>query len=194
MDPCIWSTIHSLGNTLNLICSNCPSLISNLSISPTCDNNSDHYLISFQLSHHRFLRAAPASPHLIWSYSKAYFFGLQSNINVLLISDLNCSQLNVINSIWAHIKDCITTVCKLFVTIARIPKCPSPKCMVYCWNPSFTNKSHTFQCRLNKNLTVHLLSRLKQSLQESLFLYSGVCLYTTLFHCIPPVLVICLII
>ena len=103
---------HSLGNTLDLIFSNCPNLISNLTVSSTCINISDHHLISFHLSNTRF-SSFSSPPRFIWNYSKANLDGLHSH---LFNSNLDvCLQSDGVNIIWNHIKDHISAACHLFV-------------------------------------------------------------------------------
>lgn len=58
---------HSLGNTLDLVFSNHPDLISNLSVGPTCGNISDHYLITFHLSK-AHTSCTASHPHFKWNY------------------------------------------------------------------------------------------------------------------------------
>ena len=115
---------HSGGNTLDLIFSNYPSLISNIHVNPTV---SDHHLISFSLVHpHHSSIWSPHVPLHFWNYSKADIDG--PIFHLLDNSDLdNCLQLDGVNDIWSHIKTNLLNACQLYVPTVQVPKYKSPK-------------------------------------------------------------------
>ena len=156
---------HSCGNTLDLILSNYPSLISNIHVSPTI---SDHHLISFSLmhSHHSQIRS-PHIPLHKWNYSKADIDGLI--FHLLDNSDLdNCLQFDGVNDIWSHIKTNLLTARQLYVPIVQMPKHPSPK----WFTPEIRHlikKSRTIQRQLNHHNSNHLqckLNHIESSLKD----------------------------
>ena len=156
---------HSCGNTLDLILSNYPTLISNIRVNPTI---SDHHLVSFSLMHSRYSPAqSPHVPLHKWNYSKADFDGLISHL--LDNSDLdNCLQLDGVNIIWSHIKTNLLSARKLYVPTVQVPIHPSPR----WFTPEIRHmikKSRTIQRQLNHRKSNHLickLSHIESSLQD----------------------------
>ena len=110
---------HIHGNTLDLVLSNSPDLIPDLTVDTyTCEGISDHYLINFHLSTH--IPHASAPPHSFLNYSKADLCGLQSHLSTANLD--HCLLQNNVNSIWSLIKGEISTACHLFIPVTKIPK------------------------------------------------------------------------
>ena len=154
---------HIRGNTLDLVLSNFPDLISDLTVDTrTCESISDHYLINFHLSTH--IPHANTPPRSFLNYSKANFDGLQSYL--LKVNLDRCLLQSNVNSIWSLIKEEISTACHLFVPVTWIPKSPFPR-----WFNAeirhLINKSHTVRRRLKLRPTNHLRLKL-QTLESSL--------------------------
>ena len=72
---------HRCGNILDLVLSNSPSRISNVSVENICASQSDHHLISYCIhssSKNRHSRKSPTNPFCALNYSKANLTELNS--------------------------------------------------------------------------------------------------------------------
>ena len=151
---------HSHGNTLDLVLSNFPNLIANLSVISIHDNPSDHHLISFHLSFTNSWRPSPFLPCLLWNYSKADLDGLHSHF--LTYANLYpCLQFEDVNTIWAYIKDHFLAARECFAPVVTLPKSPSS-----IWFKSeihhLIKRCHTLWHKLHHHPTVYLQMKLNQ--------------------------------
>ena len=93
---------HSHGNILDLVLSDSPDLISDLTVDPyTCKDISDHYLVYFYLSTSK--SSIKAKARYIFNYSKADIDCLVSHM-----ADVNlnhCLSLLDADQIWARDKE-----------------------------------------------------------------------------------------
>ena len=110
------------GNTLDLVFSNCPDMVSDIHIrNDEMSDLSDHYIISLVLQQHSSSTCrSKVSSGNIFNYSKADWLGLE---DFLLDADFShCYSLPDVNSMWKCIKEIILQGCHQFIPKAHTKK------------------------------------------------------------------------
>ena len=122
----IESPTHIQGNSLDLVLTNDPELISDLSIHPHLSHTltSDHFIISFTVTPFS-LPSLRNEPIYVFDYPKADLLGL---CDYLLSSDLSfCSSSNDIELVWSTLKNLIYLSVDLFIPKVRLRSHQRPK-------------------------------------------------------------------
>ena len=158
---------HIQGNILDVVITNNPDLIYNITVdkSTTSNTKSDHYLITFNIyaskrkNKHNQTSCPPKSVPI---YSKAdtdgiasFFHHLSSRITLRSSPNLN------INNAWNHIRDIFHSVTRIFVPHAT----PSSKSYPKWFTPEIRhklNKLHTLRRSVKNHPTTHKTTRLAE--------------------------------
>ena len=114
---------HVFGNTLDLLMTNNPGDVSDLSVDSSCNCGlSDHYMIWFSIKV-SFCTQLKIKPKIVHKYHQTDVDGL-----VLYLSSLSYPQVlpHDINGAWVVIKSFITEARDTFVPSVHIPSKPSP--------------------------------------------------------------------
>ena len=151
---------HRCGNILDLVLSNSPSRISNVSVdSIICASQSDHHLTAF--THHRknrHSRKSPTNPFSALNYSKANLTELNRHFansdlyNSVFISDLN--------SYWYDLKLEITNACLRHVPKFNYSQRKYPRYFTP-WIRHKLNCIRILRRRIRKTATSHSISQLE---------------------------------
>ena len=113
----ITDATHIKGNTLDLLITNSPDMVSNLTLSRDTISlfNSDHFLVSFDLL--AYCKTATHQPSKVFNYSKADMEGL---CNYLLDLDFSpCLASTDPEFVWSYIKQAVFSGVNLFVPVVR---------------------------------------------------------------------------
>ena len=146
---------HQLGNILDLLLTNCPDLVNNITVENTL--HSDHCVISFTMPlkvYNHYSKAAEVVP----CYSRANFEGLAEYLLESDSSELFCG--NNIDDYSNSLLTWISDASRQFIPQIQLPRCLSPK-----WFNSTIrhalNKVHTARRKWKKKPCRATLSKLK---------------------------------
>ena len=170
----IESPTHIPGNTLDLVLTNDPELVSDLSIHPHLSHTltSDHFIISFTVTPFS-LPSLRNEPIYVFDYPKADLLGL---CDYLLSSDLSlCLSSNDIELVWSTLKNLIYLAVDLFIPKVRLRSHQRPKWItptlqhdVDCFRTLKKKyESHATQHNLTKLLSAESLLEDKLKLTKS---------------------------
>ena len=122
----ITTPTHNQGNTLDLVLSNSPNRIFNLSTdSSRCSAVSDHFLISFSVSsNHRESKICQAESPLFFNYKMANFHAIDNELADFVF---NPTSANNIDSAWEDLKIAIINARNKFVPTLVLPRGRSPR-------------------------------------------------------------------
>ena len=122
----ITTPTHNQGNTLDLVLSNSPNRIFNLSTdSSRCSAVSDHFLISFSVSsNHRESKICQAESPLFFNYKMANFHAIDNELADFVF---NPTSANTIDSAWEDLKIAIINARNKFVPTLVLPRGRSPR-------------------------------------------------------------------
>ena len=153
---------HHCGNILDLVLSNSPSRISNVSVDSTiCASQSDHHLISYCIhssSRNRHSRQSPVNPFSALNYSKANLTELNRHF---ANSDLYDSVfITDLNSYWYDLKLEITNACLRHVPKFNYSQRKYPRYFTPCIRHKL-NCIRTLRRRIRKTATSHSISQLE---------------------------------
>ena len=156
---------HKQGNILDLILTNSPDRISNISLDPSMI--SDHYKISFDVEVTKHLNKGTGGSNLeIDCYSRADLVGLEE---YLLDRDFShVEEANNADDSWTFLKGEIKHSSSLFVPKIRIPSSHSPKWFTAEIRHN-VKKASTARRQVRKNPTpgrIQKLDRTEQTLQN----------------------------
>ena len=149
--------IYVAGNVLDLIFTNCDSVINSLAIHSSIVHpvTSDHYLISLTLSYYQSFSKCK-TPTYVYDYSKGDYEGLcQFFINSDLTNLYNCSD---VNQVWTLVRDLVTTGMDQFIPKVRLKFNQYPK----WFSPQMRHQvkcMRTLRKKLRKHFTLSSLQR-----------------------------------
>jgi len=149
---------HRLGSILDLVLSNSPEIISNLTIDSSAKSlSSDHYLISYDVC----VSTTPTRPVVgssSFCYSQADFIGLDSHLLDVDFSPI--SSLEDVDASCEHLKSTLMEGCISFIPVIPIPSFPSPPWfhaeIRHCFR-----KIHSVRRLIRKNPTLHRIVKLR---------------------------------
>ena len=122
----ITTPTHNQGNTLDLVLSNSPNRIFNLSTdSSRCSAVFDHFLISFSVSsNHRESKICQAESPLFFNYKMTNFHAIDNELADFVF---NPTSANNIDSAWEDLKIAIINARNKFVPTLVLPRGRSPR-------------------------------------------------------------------
>jgi hypothetical protein len=110
---------HKCGNTLDLVLSNMPNLVSNIADCGVL-GNSDHSMICTELD---MPFTAHAPKHVVWNYKQASFEEMRSALKKIQWSDILVSD---VETDWNTFKDTLLALCDKFIPKKEIRDIKQP--------------------------------------------------------------------
>ena len=159
LDQLITEPTHRQGNTLDIILTNCPSIVCDVKVLINNPIPSDHFVISFCLQA-TVLPTSRSNPRFVYNYRQADF-----NRLVDYILDCNfqpCLSSDDLEFVWSFIKSTIYEAMDLFIPKVKIKSCKSPK----WFNGTIRHKLnciHHLRRKAKRNTSSSTLKRLKQA-------------------------------